>query len=106
MHLADRGGGDRLAVELQEEPLDRLAQLLPDDALDLLVREGAHVVLEPAQLGDDVRRQDVGPHREQLAELDEGRAELVEELAEVLAALGRRAVARSPCRCRAPAEGR
>ena len=30
---------------------------------------------------------DVGAHREQLAELDEGRAELVEELAEVLAAL-------------------
>ena len=92
MDLADRGSGERLAVELDEEALDRLAELLVDDALDLLVRERAHVVLEPAQLGDDVRRQHVGPHREELAELDEGRAELVEELAEVLAALRRRAV--------------
>ena len=92
MDLADRGGGDRLAVELEEEALDRLAELLLDHALDVLVRERAHVVLEPAELGDDVRRQDVRPHREELAELDEGRAELVEELAEVLAALGRRAL--------------
>ena len=90
--LADRGRGQRLAVELEEEALDRLAELLADDALDLLVRERAHVVLEPAQLGDDVRRQHVGPHREELAELDEGRAELVEELAQVLAALRRRAL--------------
>ena len=90
--LADRGRGQRLAVEFEEETLDRLAELLADDALDLFVRERAHVVLEPAQLGDDVRRQHVGPHREELAELDEGRAELVEELAEVLAALRRRAV--------------
>ena len=92
VHLADRGGGDRLGVELDEEALDRLAQVLLDHALDLLVRERAHVVLEAAQLGDDVRREDVRPHREQLAELDEGRAELVEQLAEVLAALRRRAV--------------
>ena len=32
--LADRGGGHRLAVELEEEALDRLAELLADDALD------------------------------------------------------------------------
>ena len=90
--LADRGRGHRLAVELEEETLDRLAELLADDALDLLVGERAHVVLKPAQLGDDVRRQHVGPHREELAELDEGRAELVEELAQVLPALRRCAV--------------
>ena len=28
MHLADRGGGDRLLDELDEQPLDRLAELL------------------------------------------------------------------------------
>ena len=88
VHLADRRGGQRLAVELEEEALDREAEVFEDDALDLFVRERAHVVLEAAQLGDDVRRQDVWTHREQLAELDEGRAELVEELAEMLAALG------------------
>ena len=90
--LADRRRRDRLAVELEEEALDRLTEVLADDALDLLVRERAHVVLEPAELGDDVRRQDVGPHREELAELDERRAELVEQLAEVPPALRRRAV--------------
>ena len=35
-----------------------------------------------------------GPHREQLAELDEGRAELVEQLAQVHAAGGRPTLAR------------
>ena len=89
VHLADRRGGQRFSVELEEEALDRLAELLLDDALDVFVRERAHVVLQASELGDDVRRQDVGPHREQLAELDEGRAELVEQLAEVLAALRR-----------------
>jgi hypothetical protein len=87
VHLADRRGGERLAVELEEEALDREAEVFLDDALDLFVREGPHVVLEAAELGDDVRGEDVGTHREQLAELDEGRAELVEELAEMLATL-------------------
>ena len=81
MDLADRGGGHRRRVELDEEALDRLAELFLDHALDVLVRERAHVVLQAAELGDDVRRQDVRTHREQLAELDEGRAQLVEELA-------------------------
>src|SRR5206468_2108775 len=74
------------------EALDREAKVFLDDALDLVVREGTHVVLEAAELGDDVRGQDVGAHREQLAELDEGRTELVEQLAEVLPALRRRAL--------------
>ena len=90
MHLADRCGRQRLLVELEEEPLDRLAELLADHPLDIGERERADVVLEPAQLGDDVRRDDVGPGREQLAELDEGRAELVEHLPQMTAAHGRR----------------
>ena len=81
MHLADRGGGDRGRVELGEELLDREAEVFADHALDVLVREGTHVVLERLELDQDVRRDDVGPRREQLAELDEGRAELVEHLA-------------------------
>ena len=71
--------------------IERL-EVFADHALDVRVRERPDVVLEAAQLGDDVRRDDVGPRREQLAELDEGRAELVEHLAQVLAALGRRAL--------------
>src|SRR5439155_14880610 len=50
-------------------------------------RERRDVVLELAQLEDDVGRNDVGAGREQLPELDEGRAELVEHLPQVLAAL-------------------
>ena len=70
----------------EEQPLDRLPELLANRALDVLERERPHVVLERAELADDVRRNDVGPGREQLAELDERRAELVEQLAQVMAA--------------------
>ena len=86
MHLADRGGRDRLLVELEEEPLDRLAELLANGALDVGERKGTDVVLEAAQLENDVGRHDVGPRREQLPELHEGRPELVEHLAQVPAA--------------------
>ena len=88
VHLADRRRGERHLVELGEQPLDRLAELLADRPLDIGERERPHVVLKAAQLGDDVRRHDVGPRREQLAELDERRAELVEHLAQVPAARG------------------
>ena len=81
VHLADRRGRDRGRIELGEELLDREAEVFADHALDVLVREGTHVVLERLELDQDVRRDDVGPRREQLAELDEGRAELVEQLA-------------------------
>ena len=89
MHLADRRGGDRRRVEVEERALERQAELALDDLLDLLERERPDVVLQPAQLGDDVRRHDVGPRREQLAELHERRPELVEHLAQVGAALSR-----------------
>src|SRR5207253_1896705 len=89
MHLSDRGRRDRLLVELREELRDREAEILFDHLLDVRDRKRADVVLQPSQLGDDVGRQDVGPRREQLAELDEGRAELVEHLAEMLTALRR-----------------
>ena len=86
MHLADRRRGERLLLELEEEPLDRLAELLADRALDVGERERPHVVLQRAQLGDDVRRDDVRPRREELAELHERRAELVQHLAQLAAA--------------------
>ncbi len=86
MHLADGGGRDRRRLEVEEEPLERVSELLLDHPLGLLERERPHVVLQPAQLDDDVRRHDVGPGREKLPELHERRAELVEYLAQVLAA--------------------
>jgi hypothetical protein len=89
MHLADRRRGHRLRLELDEQPLDRQVEVLGDDALHVREREGRDVVLEAAELRDDVRRHDVGPRREQLPELDEGRAELVQHLAQVAPARGR-----------------
>ena len=87
VHLADRRGCDRRLSELDERLLERQAEFAFDDLPHLRERERAHVVLQPAQLGDDVRRDDVGPGREQLAELDERRPELVEHLAQVPPAL-------------------
>ena len=89
MHLADGGGRDRRRLEVEEQPLERVAQLLFDHALGLLERERPHVVLQPPQLDHDVGRHDVGPGREELPELHERRPELVEHLTQVLAARGR-----------------
>src|SRR4051812_42811395 len=89
VHLADRGGGDGRLVEVGEELLDAQLELLADHALDVLVWDRADVVLELLQLEHDVGRDDVGTRREQLAELDEGRPELVEHLAQVPAAFRR-----------------
>ena len=86
--LADRCGGDRQRIEVEKRALEREVELRLDDLLDLLERERPHVVLEAAQLHDDVGRHDVGPRREQLAELHERRPELVEHLAQVDAARG------------------
>ena len=105
VHLADRRRRDGLAFEVEEEPLDRVAEVLDDHALGLLERERAHVVLEAAQLGDDVGRHDVRPRREQLAELHEGRAELVEQLAQMRAARGRPGSS-APPRAAPPRSGR
>ena len=75
VHLADRGRGDRHLVELLEDLLDGQAELLPrSPGAPASNGSGLGVVLQAAQLGQDVRRHDVGPRREQLAELDEGRA--------------------------------
>ena len=90
VHLADRRRRHRRLLERREQLLDRQLELLADDPLDLREREGGDVVLEGAQLGDDVRRDDVRPGREQLAELHERRPELVEHLAQVTPPLGRR----------------
>ena len=46
VHLADGGGCDRLGVELDEELLDRQAELLLDRRPSLVERERPDVVLE------------------------------------------------------------
>ena len=88
MHLADRRGGDRHLVEREERLLERQAELLLDHPPHVGERERRHVVLQAPELGDDVGRHHVGTGREQLTELDEGRAELVEHLPQAPAAVG------------------
>jgi hypothetical protein len=85
VHLPDRRGGHRHGVEVDEEALDRRAQLGRDDVLDVCVRHRRDRVLQQPQLRQDLRRDDVGSGREQLAELHERRPQLVEHLAQVTA---------------------
>src|SRR5262249_11240896 len=94
--LADRGSGCRSLVELEEGLLDRQAELFADDSLDLSERNWPDVVLELLQLDDDVGWDDVRARGEELAELDEGRAELLEHLAQAPATVRRRVCASVP----------
>ncbi len=78
VYLRDRRRGDRHVVELGEEFRDRTSER----ALDLVARrlgaERRHRVLQFAQLDDEAHRDQVGPRREDLAELHEGGAQLFE----------------------------
>ena len=75
MDLRDRRGRDRLGVEAREDvPREFLRDHLPDR----VERHRRHLVDELPKLVDVRIRQQVGPRREQLAELDVGRPELLE----------------------------
>src|SRR5262245_2085235 len=89
MHLADRGRGERREVELEEGAVHAQVELGLDDLLHLLERDRRRVVLEISKLRDDVRGDHVRTRREQLPELHERRAELVQHGAETPAAIGR-----------------
>jgi len=51
MHLPDRCGGKRLLVEVEEEPLDRLVELLADRSLDVGERKRSDIVLNFTKVG-------------------------------------------------------
>jgi hypothetical protein len=94
MNLPDRRAGERLLV-------DRREVLQPDVLGNRLTerreRQRLDVVDELAQLVDIDVRQQVGPRRKQLPELDERRPELLERFPEADRALaGRRPVAHDP----------
>ena len=89
VHLADRRRCDRREVELEKRPIHPEVELGLDGVAHLLERDCRRVVLQPAKLGDDVRRDDVGTRREELAELHEGRPELVEHHPQALATIRR-----------------
>ncbi len=78
VHLPDRGRREGREVELEEGSVHAQLELGLHGVPYLLERDGRRCILQPPQLDDDVRWHDVRPGGEQLAELDEGRAELVE----------------------------
>ena len=82
MHLAERGGGNRQAIELEEGVRHADAQLLANGPLDVFVRERLDVVLQPRERVQVRRRKQVGARGEDLSELDERRAERFEVLDE------------------------
>src|SRR5947209_11044163 len=84
MHLADRRGCQRRAVEQPEDGFHGPPQLRFDDRDHHLGLQGRRRILELGEL-DLVRgRQQVGSRREDLPQLDEGRAELLERCANML----------------------
>jgi hypothetical protein len=96
VHLRDRAGRERIGVDVRERVLPRHAQLGLEHCHDLGLRERRHVVLQPGELGDVLGREQIGARREHLAELREGRAELLERLAQAAGTVGRRPVLAQP----------
>jgi hypothetical protein len=70
VHLPERRGGQRLRVESLEQLGDRSPELAGDHLLDGARRQRRHAVGELTDLTQVRLRQDVGPRREYLGELD------------------------------------
>ena len=74
MHLCDRGGRDRL-TERREQVGGRFAQGGRDRAFGLRLRERRHLVLQCLEVARQCYADHVWPRRQELTELDIGRAE-------------------------------
>src|SRR5262245_29230069 len=79
VHLAERCGSERSCVEPLEQFFRWGAEVLGDDAADIVIWERRHVLLEPCQLALPVLRQHLGLARHQLADLDIGGTELLQQ---------------------------
>ena len=101
VHLADRPRGERLRLDRREDVLPRHAQLLLHHLDHLGLGERRDLILKRRQLRDALRRNQVRARGEDLAELGERRAELLERLR----AGGARCPAATPC-LGAPRPGR
>ena len=89
VHLADRSGCERLRIDRREDVLPRHAELLLHHADDLLLAERRDGALQLRELVDHLGRDQVGPRREDLAELRERRPELLERASEAAARVRR-----------------
>ncbi len=80
--LADRGGRERLPVEVGEHGVDRVAELGLEHRLDVLGGLSGHAILQLGELAADLRWHQVDPRRRDLADLHVDPARLLEHLAE------------------------
>src|SRR5205085_12071790 len=88
MHLTERGGGERCPIELREGFREAYPELRAHRGFDVRERHGRHVVLQARERREIRVRQKIGARRQELAELDEGGAEALEVLGEVVGAGG------------------
>ena len=79
--LCDRGGADRLLVDMGEDFLQGLLQPQLDRLAHFLERSGGEIVLERRQVARRLGTDQIGPRRERLSELDRRRPEFLERLA-------------------------
>jgi hypothetical protein len=99
VHLADRGGGERLRLEVGEHVGDRPAELLAQEPLELGERHRRHVVAQRGEPALEVVALVLGQavevdHRQHLADLHRGAAHLAELLDELVDERGGPLVAR------------
>src|SRR5690606_30392130 len=84
MHLGDRRGGERLALEMREYLGDRTVERTLEQRERDVRRERRHLVLELRELVRELGRQQVAARRHGLAELHVDRPELLEREPEPL----------------------
>ena len=80
--LSERRGGERRALKRLEELVDRPIELRLYDRERAVRIEAWHLILQARELLDRLRREHVDARREELADLDEGRPELYQHVAQ------------------------
>ncbi len=78
MHLRDGSCGQRFGFQLSEHLAGRRTEFSGKQALDLVPCDGSGPILELAELGDEFVRQQITPGRQDLAQLDERAARVVQ----------------------------
>ncbi len=76
MHLTNRSRGNRFIIKLREDLLERLAELRFDDLPNRRGWIALDVGLQLLQFGRQRRADQIGPHAEDLSQLDERRSQI------------------------------
>ena len=83
VHLRDRGRRQRLGIEAGEDLLGRRAQVLGELGAHHLDRHRRRLTVQLFEFGDPGRAEQVGAAGQDLAELDEGRPQILERHAQL-----------------------